>query len=74
MKKDRVVIRNILIEDFIDMLVGIYESGVDCVNITVEKGKNQDTIYLNECGDGPSVGAHDNENVNKGINNLEELI
>lgn len=46
MRKKTSVIRKIILEQFIEMLMDVYDSGVDVINIVIETGKKQDTIYI----------------------------
>lgn len=41
-------IKKIPLQGFIDMLVELYNNGVDFVNMTVEKGDHQDSIWLTD--------------------------
>jgi hypothetical protein len=46
MKKNRLEIKKIPLEGFIDMLMDIYNNGVDYINMVVEKGDRQDNIWI----------------------------
>ena len=42
----KIEIKKIPLAGFIDMLVDLYNSGVDYANMIVEKGERQDSIWL----------------------------
>ena len=45
-KKNRVEIKKIPLDGFIDMLLELYHNGIDYVNMVVEKGDHQDSIWI----------------------------
>jgi len=44
----KVEIKKIPLEGFIEILMQLYNSGVDYVNMIVEKDPHQDSIWINE--------------------------
>jgi len=69
MSKNKLEIKKVRLREFIETLMEIYESGIDYVNILVEKGNHQDSIWI--------VGDIDDEQKHTKINgeniNFEEL-
>jgi hypothetical protein len=45
---NKLTVKKILMEDFIRILTELYNDGIDCVSMTVEKGEHQDSIYFSE--------------------------
>ena len=72
MKKKKLEIKKIPLEAFIDTLVTMYNSGVDYVNMIVEKGEKQDSIWI-AGGDVISDSEEDIKKENTVID-LEDLI
>ena len=48
MKKSRLEIKKIPLKDFIETLVDILNNDVEYINLIVEKGNHQDSIWLVE--------------------------
>lgn len=66
----KIEIKRIPLGEFIETLVGIYNSGIDFVSMVVEKGEHQDSICIVE----DNFEKQKNEEDNKKTINFEELI
>ena len=69
--KNIVVVKRVPLEDLLNLLAEVYDTGVDYVDIIIEKGKHQDSFYI--------VNAEDNfkknaENDSEPFSNFNKLI
>ena len=64
--KNRLEIKKIHVKTFIETLMEIYNDGVEYFNMVVEKGENQDSLWV--------VEDVEEENVNRKEVDFDELI
>jgi hypothetical protein len=69
MNKNKLEIKRIYLMDFISTLLNMYSNGTDVVNMIVEKGDHQDSIWFEEYTSKDKTETKDKRNVN-----FEELI
>ena len=60
---NRIEIKKIDLEAFIETLVTMYDSGVDYVNMIVEKGERQDSIWIDGNNSSNAVTQSEKEDV-----------
>ena len=46
MKNNKTVIKKIFLEGFIDLLMDVYKTGAEVIDIVVEKRKHQEYLYI----------------------------
>lgn len=65
MNKNRLEIKKIPLKGFIAMLMNIYENGIDCINMVVEKGDHQDSIWIvDDVPENENIEIKKEENIN----------
>lgn len=74
MDRNRLTIKKIELEQFINVLNSLYNDGLDFVNMTIEKGTQQDSISFSEYkSDDYKLSTTENKEY-KEITNFEDLI
>ena len=74
MDRNRLTIKKIELEQFINVLNSLYNDGLDFVNMTIEKGTKQDSISFSEYkSDDYKLSTTENKEY-KEITNFEDLI